>query len=287
MQHLEDTKQNWEQWGEISEGDFFSFFLRQTSTELFKTRRALMSYILCPFWIFMLPAVNKPFVNMNRSTELQICAREDLLGAVSETLRPIQPAHNLHHLPPVYFWHIYVWSSVNPPVRRGRLRRKSVGINICAGYIVFAFRDVHVWTDKNMSMFTLEAFTAGAGDTVLPLRGRPQLCGHGGDIQDVFSLYMFRTLPRRNKRPSHRNFLCCSPTPPFGAGGGRVWVTLHHPQTFLLLFLRLVRPRALAVSGPQFVAFIAFVRAAPTAADSSLTGDAALTQHHTHENSLA
>lgn len=89
-----------------------------------------------------------------------------------------------------------------------------MGINICAGYIVFALRDVHVWTDKNISTFTLEAFRAGGGDTVLPLRGRPQLRGHGGDIQDVFSLYMFRTLPRRNKRPSHRNFLCCPPAPP-------------------------------------------------------------------------
>lgn len=51
----------------------------------------------------MLPVVNKPVVNINRSTELQICAREDLLSAVSETLRPIQPMHNHRHLPPVYF----------------------------------------------------------------------------------------------------------------------------------------------------------------------------------------
>lgn len=51
----------------------------------------------------MLPVANKPVVSINRSTELQICAREDLLSAVSRTLRPIQPTHNLHHLPPVYF----------------------------------------------------------------------------------------------------------------------------------------------------------------------------------------
>lgn len=51
------------------------------------------------------------------------------------------------------------------------------------------------------------------------------------------------------------------------------------------MFLRLVRRRALAVPRSLFVAFIAFVRAAPTAADGSLTGDAALTHTHTRIHS--
>lgn len=185
-----------------------------------------MSYILCSFWIFMLPVVNKPVVNINRSTELQICAREDLLSAASKTLRPIQPTHNLHHLPPVYFGHIYVWPSVNPPVRRGRLRRKSVGINICAGYIVFAFRDVHVWTDKNMSVFTLEAFTAGT-QCCLWEAGRSS-AGTAATYRTYFRSICLERCHGEIRGRATGISSAAPPPPPSGAGGGRVWVTLRH-----------------------------------------------------------
>lgn len=59
-------------------------------------------------------------------------------------------------------------------------------------------------------MFTQKAFIAGGNNTVLLLRGQPQFCGQRGYIQEMLLLYMFITMPWKNKRLSHRHFLSSS-----------------------------------------------------------------------------
>lgn len=56
-------------------------------------------------------------------------------------------------------------------------------------------------------MRTQSAFMAGGNNIVALLRGQPQFCGQRGYIQEMLLLYMFITLPWKNKRLSHRHFL--------------------------------------------------------------------------------
>lgn len=59
-------------------------------------------------------------------------------------------------------------------------------------------------------MSTQRAFIAGGNNTVLLLRGQPQFCGQRGYIREMLLLYMFITLPWKNKRLGHRHFLSSS-----------------------------------------------------------------------------
>ncbi len=59
-------------------------------------------------------------------------------------------------------------------------------------------------------MHTQKAFIEGSNNIVLLLRGQPQFCGQRGYIQEMLLLYMFITLPWKNKRLRHRHFLSSS-----------------------------------------------------------------------------
>lgn len=79
---------------------------------------------------------------------------------------------------------------------------------------------------------------AGGNNIVLLLRGQPQFCGWRGYIQEMLLLYMFITLPWKNKRLGHRHFLGSSlpshlSRPVWEGGSKRLYeswahVILHH-----------------------------------------------------------
>lgn len=79
---------------------------------------------------------------------------------------------------------------------------------------------------------------AGGNNIVLLLRGQPQFCGWRGYIQEMLLLYMFITLPWKNKRLGHRHFLGSSlpshlSRPVWEGGSERLYeswahVILHH-----------------------------------------------------------
>lgn len=87
-------------------------------------------------------------------------------------------------------------------------------------------------------MYTQKAFIAGGNNIVLLLRGQPQFCGQRGDVQEMLLLYMFITLPWKNKRLSHRHFLS-PPLPshlskPLWEGGGERQTRAEHMSHFII-----------------------------------------------------
>lgn len=180
---------------------------------------------------------------------------QDLFIPVSETVGPIQLTHNLHHLPPVYFCDIFTptrqapW--IYPCLAEGdHLHRTPFGNKHLHLLYVACFLRAntpmhrHTWEHSRRQirtcMRTQKAFIAGGNNIVPLLRGQPQFCGLRGHIQEMLLLYMFITLPWKNKRLSHRHFLSSSlpshlSKPVWERGGERLdegWahVTLHHFQ---------------------------------------------------------
>lgn len=80
-----------------------------------------------------------------------------------------------------------------------------------------------------------QAFIAGGNNIVKLLRGQPQFCGQRGYMEEMLLLYMFITLPWKNKSRSHRHFLGSSLLSHLSGPvweGGRPWA--RHMSHFII-----------------------------------------------------
>lgn len=128
----------------------------------------------------------------------------------------------------------------------------------------------HTWEQSRRQirrrMYTQSAFIAGGNNRVLLLRGQPQFCGQGEYIQETLLLYMFITLPWKNKRLSRRHFLS-PPLPshlsePVWEGGGerQMRPSTCHTSSFSEIGIQISLPLlAYILSQTSFTTWLLFL----------------------------